>query len=75
MQIVTGNSIELLPVDTKHLMETAGYAPRQKCPNTEFFWSVLSRIWTEYGKIQITKTPYFVAFDAATLFKIIFFNR
>ena len=20
----------------------------EKCPNTEFFWSVLSRIWTEY---------------------------
>ena len=56
-------------------METAGYAPRQKCPNMEFFWSVLSRIWTEYGKTQITKTPYFVVFDAATLFKIIFFNR
>ena len=56
-------------------METAGYAPRQKCPNTEFFWSVSSHIWTEYGKTQIAKTLYFVVFDAATLFKIIFFNR
>ena len=56
-------------------METAGYAPRQKCPNTEFFWSVLSCIWTEYGKIKITKALYFIAFDAAKLFKIIFFNR
>ena len=44
-------------------METAGYAPRQKCPNTEFFWSVLSCIWTEYRKIQIAKAPYFIAFD------------
>ena len=24
---------------------------RGKCPNTEFFWSVFSRIWTEYRKI------------------------
>ena len=22
---------------------------REKGPNTEFFWSVFSRIWTEYG--------------------------
>ena len=24
---------------------------REKCPNTEFFWSVFSRIWNEYGEI------------------------
>ena len=24
-------------------------ALREKCPNTEFFWSVFSHIWTEYG--------------------------
>ena len=23
----------------------------EKCPNTEFFWSVFPRIWTEYGDI------------------------
>ena len=23
----------------------------EKCPNTEFFWSVFSRIWTEYGHL------------------------
>ena len=26
---------------------------REKCPNTEFFWSVFSRIRTEYGEISI----------------------
>ena len=25
---------------------------REKCPNTELFWSVFSCIWTEYRKIQ-----------------------
>ena len=24
---------------------------REKCPYSEFFWSVFSRIWTEYGGI------------------------
>ena len=24
---------------------------REKCPYSEFFWSVISRIWTEYGEI------------------------
>ena len=27
-------------------------ALREKCPNTEFFWPVFSRIRTEYGKIR-----------------------
>ena len=30
---------------------------REKCPLSEFFWSVFSRIWTEYEKIQTKKTP------------------
>ena len=30
---------------------------REKCPNTEFFWSVFSRIWTEYGDLLL-KSPY-----------------
>ena len=29
-------------------------ALREKCPNTEFFWSVFSRIRTEYGEISIS---------------------
>ena len=24
----------------------------EKCPNTEFFWFVFSRIWTEYGDLH-----------------------
>ena len=24
---------------------------REKCPYLEFFWSVFSRVWTEYGEI------------------------
>ena len=39
----------------------------EKCPNTEFFWSVFSRVWTEYwetlfslnaGKYGPELTPY-----------------
>ena len=38
---------------------------RGKCPYSEFFWSVITRIWTEYGeniqfkceKIRTGKTP------------------
>ena len=26
-------------------------ALREKCPYSGFFWSVFSRIWTEYGEI------------------------
>ena len=25
---------------------------REKCPYSEFFWPVFSRIWTEYGEIR-----------------------
>ena len=25
---------------------------REKCPYLEFFWTVFSRIWTEYGGIR-----------------------
>ena len=24
---------------------------REKCPYSEFFWSIFPRIWTEYGEI------------------------
>ena len=30
---------------------------REKCPYSEFFWSIFSYIWTEYGQIQTRKTP------------------
>ena len=26
-------------------------APHEKCPYSEFFWSVFSRVWSEYGEI------------------------
>ena len=29
------------------------YSLREKCPNSEFFWSVFSRIRTEYGEILV----------------------
>ena len=32
---------------------------REKCPYSEFFWSVFSRIWTEYGEI-LSFSPYSV---------------
>ena len=31
----------------------------EKCPKTEFFWSVFSRIWTEYGDLLYI-SPYSV---------------
>ena len=30
---------------------------REKCPYSEFFGSIFSYIWTEYGQIQTRKTP------------------
>ena len=52
---------------------------REKCPNAEFFWSTFSRIWTEYGnlnlciqskckKIRTRKTPYLDNFYVVTDF-------
>ena len=34
-------------------------ALQKKCLHSEFFWSVFSRIWTEYGDLQ-SKSPYSV---------------
>ena len=31
-------------------------APGEKCPNTEFFWSIFSGIWTEYGDLRSPNT-------------------
>ena len=75
MQILTGKVLNCYQLIQNTSWKSVGYTLRQKCPNTQFFWSILSQLWTEFGKIQITKTPYFDASDAATLFKIIFFNR
>ena len=54
---------------------------REKCPNTEFFWSVFSRIWTEYEvnprieskyrKIRTRKTPYLDTFCAVVCNEIV----
>ena len=46
-----------------------GLSLREKCPNTEFFWSVFSRIRTEYGP---GKTLYLDTFHA--VFKQVDFN-
>ena len=35
------------------------YTLRKKCPYSEFFWSVFSRIRVEYGDLR-SKSPYFV---------------
>ena len=35
-----------------HGHRTLQYALREKCPNRSFFWSVFSRIRTEYGAIS-----------------------
>ena len=32
---------------------------RKKCPYSELFWSVFSRIWTEYGR----DTPYLFVYS------------
>ena len=39
---------------------------REKCPNTEFFWPILSGIWAEYGEIRTRKTPYLNTFYAVS---------
>ena len=41
---------------------------REKCPNTELFWSVSSCIRTEYRKIRTEKTPYLDTFHAVHIF-------
>ena len=40
-------------------------ALREKCPNTEFFWSVFSYIRTEYGDLR-SKSPYSVRIQKNT---------
>ena len=38
---------------------------REKCPYSELFWSVFSRIQTEYGELQ-SKSPYSVRMQEYT---------
>ena len=33
------------------IMDLCQLPLREKCPYSEFFWSIFSRIWTEYGEI------------------------
>ena len=33
-----------------YTLNILGFLLREKCPYSELFWSVFSRIWTEYGK-------------------------
>ena len=37
----------------------------EKCPNTEIFWYVFSRIWTKYGDL-FRKSPYSVQMQENT---------
>ena len=39
------------------------HAVREKCPNTEFFWSVFSCIWTEYGDLLENSLDCLSVFD------------
>ena len=42
------------------------HALRKKCPNSDFFWSIFSGIWTEYGKIQNRKNSNADSFHTVT---------
>ena len=42
-----------------------------KCPYSEFFWFVFSRIQSEYGKIQTRKTPNMDTFYAVSCITIL----
>ena len=50
------------------------YTLCEKCPSTEFFWSVFSRTRTEYGdlrsKYRPEKTPYLDTFHAVIILNI-----
>ena len=42
---------------------------REKCPYSKFFWSIFSRIWTEYGKIRTRKSSNRDTFHAVAVFR------
>ena len=39
-------------LQAKNLKKSNESTLRETCPYSEFFWSVFSRIWTEYGEIN-----------------------
>ena len=39
-------------------LQLISFTLREKCRNTEFFWSVFSRIWTECGEILLICDSY-----------------
>ena len=45
--------------DKTYYMVLSDVSLREKCPNAEFFWSIISCIWTEYGEL-LSKFPYLV---------------
>ena len=45
-----------LVLSTQRYLVLSRQTLREKCPNSEFFWSVFSRIRTKYGKIRTRKT-------------------
>ena len=41
---------------TEIILKILSSTLREKCSYSEFFWSVFSRIWTEYGEILRTSS-------------------
>ena len=50
---LTENAVLLRP----HTNLSSTFPQREKCPNPEFFWSIFSHIWTEYGDL-LAKSQY-----------------
>ena len=79
-QIQNFCQIQLIFFNFQVISEEQLSALRKKCPNTEFSWSIFSRIRTEYEvslriqsecvKIPTRKTPYLDTFYAAFPLKI-----
>ena len=49
--IIVKTSIPILLVKFNYCNIFLWLTLREKCPYSEFFWSVFSRFWTEYGEI------------------------
>ena len=47
------NKLLLLYAD--HVFQSATNLLSENSPNSEFFWSLFSRIWTDYGGISAKK--------------------
>ena len=46
---------KLLTIFVKGSILNAWLALREKCPYSEIFWSIFSRIWTEYGEGEMLR--------------------